>query len=84
MYDFIIFFFHRLFFFYVIDIKNNCLNIEREIMVKALWSKVKKNGLFILIEPGSPKGYRFVNDFRNWIIKKDRAQASILAPCPHH
>lgn len=53
-------------------------------MVKALWQKVKKNGLFILVEPGSPKGYRFVNDFRNWIIKKDRTHASILAPCPHH
>jgi len=36
------------------------------------------------VEPGSPKGYRFINSFRDWIIAKDRTEASLVAPCPHH
>jgi len=38
----------------------------------------------ILVEPGSPKGYRFVHDFRQWIVEKSREEANIVAPCPHH
>lgn len=38
----------------------------------------------MLVEPGSPKGFRYVNDFRNWIIAKDRTEANIIAPCPGH
>jgi ribosomal protein RSM22 (predicted rRNA methylase) len=53
-------------------------------LVEALWSRVKDNGIFILVEPGSPKGYRFVMSFRDWIIAKERKEASIIAPCPNH
>jgi ribosomal protein RSM22 (predicted rRNA methylase) len=53
-------------------------------LIEALWTRLKDNGVFVLIEPGSPKGYRFVNSFRDMIIAKDRSEASIVAPCPHH
>jgi len=57
---------------------------QREMLVEALWSRVKDNGVFILVEPGSPKGYRFVMSFRDWVVAKDRKEASIIAPCPNH
>lgn len=57
---------------------------QRELLIEALWSRVRDNGVIILVEPGSPKGYRFVMSFRDWVIAKDRKEASILAPCPHH
>jgi ribosomal protein RSM22 (predicted rRNA methylase) len=57
---------------------------ERELIIEALWEKVAPGGLFVLVEPGSPKGFRFVHDFRRWVIAKGRDQANIFAPCPHH
>ena len=53
-------------------------------VIDALWSRVKEGGVIIVVEPGSPKGFRYINDFRNWIIAKDRKEASIVGPCPHH
>lgn len=53
-------------------------------IIEALWQRLKDNGVFIFVEPGSPKGFRFVNSFRDWIVAKDRTEASIVAPCPHH
>ena len=53
-------------------------------MIEALWSRLKDDGVFVLIEPGSPKGFRFVHSFREWILKtKTREEANIVAPCPH-
>ena len=49
--------------------------------LEALYAKTSNDGYMILVEPGSPKGFRFINDFRNWAIKKD---AMIIAPCPHN
>ena len=56
----------------------------REMIIEALWQRVKDGGIMILVEPGSPKGFRYVHDFRNWIIAKERSEACIVAPCPHH
>jgi len=53
-------------------------------IVEALWHRLKENGVFLMVEPGSPKGYRFINSFRDWIVAKDRTEASIIGPCPHH
>lgn len=56
----------------------------------ALWSRLKDGGMFVYVEPGSPKGYRFVNSFRDWILEKQKNEGasgkeiSIIAPCPHH
>ncbi len=38
----------------------------------------------VLVEPGSPKGFRFIHDFRQWVLKKNRNEANLFAPCPHH
>lgn len=53
-------------------------------MIEALWSRLKDNGVFVFVEPGSPKGFRFVHSFREWVLEKERSEASIVAPCPHH
>ena len=38
----------------------------------------------VVVEPGSPKGYRFAHSFREWVINtKSREEANIVAPCPH-
>lgn len=56
---------------------------ERIAVLDALWDKVKPNGFLVVVEPGSPMGYRFINDTRNWLLEKDRSEANIIAPCPH-
>jgi ribosomal protein RSM22 (predicted rRNA methylase) len=39
----------------------------------------------IMVEPGSPKGFRYIHSFREWIINtKSRDEANIVGPCPHH
>jgi ribosomal protein RSM22 (predicted rRNA methylase) len=53
-------------------------------LIEALWQRVKDDGVFVMIEPGSPKGFRFISSFRDWVVAKDRSEASIVAPCPHH
>ena len=45
-------------------------------------NKVKDDGYFVLIEYGSPKGFRFINDFRN-IVRDEDYEGNIFAPCPH-
>ena len=52
-------------------------------MLQDLWEKVSPGGFFVLMEPGSPMGFRFVNDARNIFIEKSREEANIVAPCPH-
>lgn len=56
----------------------------RLLVLEALWQRVRDGGVLIVVEPGSPKGFRYVNSVRDWVIAKDRSQASIIAPCPHH
>lgn len=56
----------------------------RLLVIEALWQRVKDGGVIIVVEPGSPKGFRYINAFRDWILTKERSQASIVAPCPHH
>ena len=57
---------------------------QRALVIEALWQRLKDNGVFVLVEPGSPKGFRFVHSFREWIIAKDRSEASIVGPCSNH
>ena len=42
------------------------------------------DGVMVVVEPGSPKGFRFIHSFREWIIStKSRKEANVVAPCPH-
>ena len=56
----------------------------RLLVIESLFTRLADDGIMILIEPGSPKGFRFVNDFRNFVVEKTREEACIVAPCPHH
>jgi len=67
-----------------IDTTDYFLFIGRELIIQALWQKLAPGGVMVLVEPGSPKGFRFVHDFREWIRNKPREEASIIGPCPHH
>ena len=56
----------------------------RLMVLEALWGKVKDGGVMLVIEPGSPKGFRYIHSFREWIVAKERSEAQIIAPCPGH
>ena len=56
----------------------------RLMMIDTLYSRLQENGILVVIEPGSPKGFRFITDLRQWVLNKTREEASIVAPCPHH
>jgi len=53
-------------------------------VIDALWQRVKDGGVLLVVEPGSPKGFRYINSIREWVLDKPREEASIIAPCPHH
>mmetsp|Transcript_17926 Transcript_17926/g.30491 ORF Transcript_17926/g.30491 Transcript_17926/m.30491 type:complete len:150 (+) Transcript_17926:991-1440(+) len=57
---------------------------SRLMIVQALWNRLKDGGVFIVVEPGSPKGFRYVHSLREWALAKPREEASIVGPCPHH
>lgn len=56
----------------------------RLMVLETLWNRLSSDGVLIVVEPGSPKGFRFITDIRKWIIEKGREDANIIAPCPHH
>ena len=56
----------------------------RKMIIDTLWNRLSPNGIFVILEPGSPKGFRFINDLRTWVIDKDRSEASLVAPCSNH
>ena len=56
----------------------------RQLLLETLFNRLNENGVLVVVEPGSPKGYRFIHDLRKWVIDKPREDASIVSPCPHH
>ena len=56
---------------------------QRELILDSLWDKVSDTGYLIVVEPGSPMGFRFINDTRNKFLEQFKNEASIFAPCPH-
>mmetsp|Transcript_32134 Transcript_32134/g.49141 ORF Transcript_32134/g.49141 Transcript_32134/m.49141 type:complete len:149 (+) Transcript_32134:942-1388(+) len=57
---------------------------QRLMVLQALWNRVQDGGVLIVVEPGSPKGFRYTNSIREWVLSKSRNEANIIAPCPHH
>ena len=53
-------------------------------VLDALWSRVKDEGVLLVVVPGSPKGFRYIHSLREWVLAKSRMEANIIAPCPHH
>lgn len=60
------------------------LQKARLLILESLWQKVSLDGIFVVVETGTPRGYRFIHDVRRWILQKSREEAFIVAPCPHH
>lgn len=56
---------------------------QRLLIVNSLYERLINNGYLIFVLPGTPMGFRFVNDLRNLFLAKERDQANIIAPCPH-
>ncbi len=56
----------------------------RLMVLETLWNRLSSDGVLVIVEPGSPKGFRFITDIRKWIIEKGREDANIIGPCPHH
>jgi ribosomal protein RSM22 (predicted rRNA methylase) len=55
--------------------------IERTEVVKLLWSLVADDGgVLVLIEPGTPVGFKTINDARTLVLQR---KANLIAPCPH-
>ncbi|EGR28141.1 mitochondrial ribosomal protein s22, putative [Ichthyophthirius multifiliis] len=58
---------------------------SRLVIIDSLWNKLKKGGLIVFVENGSPKGFRFAHDFRKYILEEKKDEKPlIIAPCPHH
>lgn len=58
--------------------------VQRQMIIEALWQRLSDDGVMVVVEPGSPKGFRFVHSFREWVIQtKTKEEASVIAPCPH-
>ncbi|KAL4427502.1 hypothetical protein ABPG74_015205 [Tetrahymena malaccensis] len=56
----------------------------RKLIIDSLWGKVKKGGIMIFVENGTPKGFRFAHDFRRYILENKKSDDPyIVAPCPH-
>ena len=53
-------------------------------IIDTLWNRLTTNGILVIVEPGSPKGFRFIHDLRLWVINKERTEASLVAPCTNH
>ena len=69
---------------------------SREMLIDMLYGRLSNQGVIVVVEPGSPKGYRFINDIREWVIEKrekdidknnidenENKEINIIAPCPH-
>jgi ribosomal protein RSM22 (predicted rRNA methylase) len=57
---------------------------ERKLIIETLFERTSDNGFITIVLPGSPMGFRFLNDIREMVIKKERSELNIIAPCPHH
>lgn len=57
---------------------------SRIIVLDQLWNLVADKGILIIVDNGSPKGFRFINDCRQYILgSKKTDNPSIIAPCMH-
>uniref|UniRef100_A0A6B2L4P9 Ribosomal small subunit Rsm22 n=1 Tax=Arcella intermedia TaxID=1963864 RepID=A0A6B2L4P9_9EUKA len=55
--------------------------------LRSLWYSVEKNGILVLIEPGTPIGFRIIRSARTLLLDLSGGDAAenphILSPCPH-
>lgn len=57
---------------------------SRDALVKQLWNRLVAGGVLVLIEPGTPTGFRFMHHTREMLISKlGTENFHFVAPCPH-
>lgn len=56
---------------------------ERLITIESLWDMLDDEGVLVVNEPGSPMGFRFINDVRKILIENE-PDNNIIGPCPHN
>jgi ribosomal protein RSM22 (predicted rRNA methylase) len=57
---------------------------ERKRIVEEMLEKTVDGGFALFVLPGSPMGFRFLNDIREMVRAESRDDLNIVAPCPHH
>jgi ribosomal protein RSM22 (predicted rRNA methylase) len=57
---------------------------KRMEVITALFERTNKGGYCVFVLPGSPSGFRFLNDLREVFRVMPREEATIIGPCPHH
>lgn len=57
---------------------------ERKKIVETVIDKTSENGFALFVLPGSPLGFRYLNDIREMVRSESRDDLNIIAPCPHH
>ena len=57
---------------------------DRQLVVNSLYDRLEEGGKLVFVLPGTPMGFRFLTDLRNFVIEKPRDECNIVAPWPHH
>eukprot|EP00928_Gymnodinium_smaydae_P089131 TRINITY_DN73134_c0_g1_i1.p1 TRINITY_DN73134_c0_g1~~TRINITY_DN73134_c0_g1_i1.p1 ORF type:complete len:610 (-),score=83.42 TRINITY_DN73134_c0_g1_i1:65-1894(-) len=57
---------------------------SRDALIKQLWNRLSPGGVLVLLEQGSPTGFRFMHHTRELLISRIGADNfHFVAPCPH-
>lgn len=57
---------------------------SRDALVKQLWGRLTPGGVLVLLEQGSPTGFRFMHHTRELLISRIGPEKfHFVAPCPH-
>ncbi|SBS81557.1 mitochondrial ribosomal protein S22 precursor, putative [Plasmodium ovale curtisi] len=57
---------------------------SRNLFVKNVWNKLSKKGIIVIIENGTPTGFRMLHSIREMFITELKFDKfHIVAPCPH-
>lgn len=57
---------------------------SRDALVKQLWGRLSPGGVLVVIEPGTPTGFRFMHHTREMLISRVGPEHfHFVAPCPH-
>lgn len=57
---------------------------SRDALVKQLWNRLSDGGVLVLLEPGTPTGFRFMHHTRELLISRiGPDHFHFVAPCPH-
>uniref|UniRef100_A0A0G4GVQ8 Ribosomal small subunit Rsm22 n=1 Tax=Chromera velia CCMP2878 TaxID=1169474 RepID=A0A0G4GVQ8_9ALVE len=57
---------------------------SRDFLIKNLWNRVKPGGILVVVEKGTPTGFRFIHSIREVFIGGlEKEHFHFVAPCPH-